>query len=128
MTEHTLAVYHERPDDDTGYEEDEYEVTFDFEASYTPAKLHGPPEDCYPADFDSDFNITKVEKNGEVVEFKTLPDDVRAKINAEVDEWIGDEGLKAQEEDNFDPPDDYDDYDDLPDYYVPANYDPYGGP
>jgi len=128
MPKHTMIILHEVYDEnDMEMEELEYEVTFDFYAYTIPARRTGHPDNWTPADGDSDWDIEKVTLGEDEIEWEDLDEDVKTKINTEVEEWVNKNGEEACEDDvDYEP--DYDDYDDLPNDFVPAGYDPYGGP
>lgn len=47
-------------------EEHEIDVRIEYDAVYQPARLSGPPEDCYPEE--SSMDLTKVEVIGDLPE------------------------------------------------------------
>ena len=82
----------------------EYElpITAEWRITYRgcPARLHGPPEDCYEAE-PPEFEIDRVLVCGVVVPFDALPDLVRngieESIRDELPEVIADERADAAE-------------------------------
>jgi hypothetical protein len=45
-------------------EETEIEVVVDYDANYQPARVSGPPEDCYPEDSEMTINSVTTEFKG----------------------------------------------------------------
>ena len=56
--------------------------------SYTPARVNGPPEDCYPAEDECTLDREEFWENGEDCEmFEDAPDDGDYDIDSSYDEW-----------------------------------------
>jgi len=90
----SIETFHETDEDYY-----DYEVEFEFSASYTPAKLDGPWEDCYPEDGNSEFEILTVKRDGVEVEFDSLDNEVKLSLRQSVDEWVEENGLQAIQDD-----------------------------
>jgi len=114
MPEQTITVYDQN--------DIEYEVEFEFSASYTPGRLSGPPEDCYPPDYEQDHNIislSRLDEDGPVsLEIDKLDKETQQAINDKVEEWVSDNGLDQLQDEwddayadaHCDDDRDYDDY------------------
>jgi len=90
------------------------EVECDCYGYYEPARLSGPPEDCYPEEYD--FEISNVRVEG-------YPDFTARDLTETEERWIEERFFDDMNEAACDGPDyepDYDDYDDY-NYNVDAD-------
>lgn len=92
MLTQSLAVY---VLDEYENEEIEYEVEFEFGSYSVPAKLSGPPENCYPGYSEQSQSILKVAREGEVVDFDDLPESHQEEIDRIIAEWVSENGEEA---------------------------------
>lgn len=84
--------------DITIYDDNEYQVFFSFDAWYTPAKLCGPPERCYPEEGGSEYQINEIRLNGVVKAITELPTETIDMIEYKVNQWVEEEGLSYIED------------------------------
>ena len=90
MFDHTITVEVNGTD---------YEVEFEFEASYTPANRSGHPDNWTPEEGDCDFNISSISEDGEsVMEFMTS--NLLTQFEEKVYEWVSENGVQYLEDYN----------------------------
>lgn len=95
-------------------ERNDQEIVLKVKGTYysDPGNYSGPPEDCYPADEDFDFNIENWSEDLEEEEYKELEERIRLQVEDQIEAAFDDfiEDYDPDQEDE-----DYDDYDDWSD-------------
>jgi hypothetical protein len=71
----------------------EYEVEFEFEASYTPANFSGHPDNWTPSEGECDQNIYSIYEDGEDVS-NSMESELRSQIEVKVREWVEQNGVQ----------------------------------
>lgn len=88
----TVELFYEDGDDDN-YVYNDYEAEIDFYAYFIPACVLALPEDCYPAEGDSGWELIGVKQDGIEVDYATLPPEVKEKISEKIQEWVDENGI-----------------------------------